>query len=408
MYSSNDYNTQLYCPDFTVTRCPTKRTVKRNANYFDVYENPVLYISRPQIDSSMIPVTDVDDFIDDKFVNRENSGIMNYVNPSIILRKNNTRNIVEALEMFATHLNKSYDSSTNMDKTEYIVPIVGFLNNNQNKTSSLYNDARSSHHTSSSDMTQKKERFVVINNDLYSCMKTYKPHCGRYVPLNIPENFTQSMMNVPDIPENTQTYRVSKKTLNKSDIYITMANEVRLSGLSVYPEEMYFKKIHSTAFHCNDKCTKNKHCITCLDNDPGYLTSFKMMIRSSDTNNQWILVGTFAGNCSMFDSTLISFDEMLVKEIKITPITYHNSFEKARLWPVGAKISSVCISDDSYVTYTVLTPRDGKYLKRFDKHFKFDSATFMCNCSGCIGGSNNGKGAYKKKSFMMRDMLNNF
>lgn len=159
--------------------------------------------------------------------------------------------------------------------------------------------------------------------------------------MNIPSEYNTK----PIIGENEQIFRIDVQSVTK-DIIITMPTEVNLSGLSIHPEPLKFEQVHSTIIRCHEKCTKQKHCITYLKNDPGYLMVFKMYVRSSMTNGKWILLGTFIGNNSIYDVHRVSFDIIPVKQIKIEPVSYHSSFDKVKLFPIGPSINTTTKSDE--------------------------------------------------------------
>lgn len=387
----------LYCPDFTLTRRPVKHTTTRLMGY-NIYDQPNLSIQRPRNDNGFMPITEVDDLFGD--------GLTTYCQEDIALSKRDLfLSIQDALDTFATTMKKTFDINTNMDTCVYTVPIIGFLDIRTKSddtfgTNSSYPHKSSSYTTDKHDISEPRERFIIIDGNTYSKWNTYKRHGGKYVPMNIPADFDRNLSHF--LNENEQTFRVSNVSTTKSSITITLPKETELSGLSLHPEEMHFEEIHSTTIRCHGNCIKPKHCISCLKNDPGFLITFKMFIRSSLTGGQWLSLGTFAGNNSIYDATRISFDSILVKEIKIVPLNYNKSFDKIRLFPIGPTISSMPVSDEMFVTYTLMSPRDGKYLKDFDKTIYKKRGT-QCNCGIC-NPTRKGKGTYKEKCRYMRDM----
>ena len=395
----------LYCPDFTLTRRPVKHTTIRCKGY-NTYIQPVLDITRPYdaIDNH-IPITEVDDL----------SGLSHFWRneKEISLGKYNMfRTIEDALDTYASSMKKTFDVSTNTDIRTYTVPIIGYLDNRSTFDSTFGTDSKyfkaktnSFNNRRSSNVSDggPRERVIIINGDTYSIRKIYKRSGCKYVALNIPSYYNGNFSH--HLGANEQTFRVLKTTPSKMSIVITLPKEAELSGLSIHPEDMHFEAIHSTTIRCHGNCTKNKHCISCLKNDPGFLITFKMMIRSSLTDGQWISLGTFSGNSSMYESSRISFDTILVKEIKIVPISYHKSFDKVSLTPIGPSISSTSTSDETYVKYILYTPRDGKYVKDFDKVIdNYAKTRTFCNCSICTG-YRTGKGTYKEKCNFMRNAI---
>ena len=409
-----DDSSDLYCPDFSVTRRPTTHTVRKGA-WSNLYEQPTLSITRPDTDDwKMIPITEIDDLLN-------LYSISNKVTENISLGTHERFNDVKtALDTFASTMTRTYDRYCNMETLTYTVPVIGFLKNTKDEQfdrsfgcDSEYFKAPTYHWNQYSygttyrnprdrqnDENAPRERFIVIDGDKYSTLKTYKRHGGRYVPLNLPSGYNCYHEN-HHLGENEQTFRVSKISV-KADITLTLPKETELSGLSILPESLQFEKIHSTVIRCHGTCIKSKHCISCLKNDPGFLMNFiKLMFRSSLTDGQWVPLGNFIVNGSIYDSTRISFDNILVKELRIIPTNYHKSFDKIRLFPIGPRITTIAVSDELFVTYALMVPRDGKYYRVFDdvrekKKFTYYSG---CDCSLCTGR----KGVYKEKCRFMRD-----
>lgn len=105
----------------------------------------------------------------------------------------------------------------------------------------------------------------------------------------------------------------------------------------------------------------------------------------------------------MYDSTRITFDAILIRELKIVPTNFHKSFDKVKITPIGLSISSAPTSDEMFVTYTLMTPHDGKYLKFYDKVIDKNRGTYHCDCSLCMN-RRTGKGTYKEKCRFMQDV----
>lgn len=394
----------LYCPDFTLTRRHVKHTTTRT-NGYNTYTQPVLDIDRPVVTDNHIPITEVDDL-------SRLTHFCNSVEDISLGKYNMSRTIENALDAYASSMKKTFDVPTNTDIRTYTVPIIGYLDNrstfdNAFGTDSKYFKAKTNSYnkrSSSNVPDAPHKRSIIIDGDTYSNQKIYKRSGCKYVVLNIPSNYNENFSD--HLGVNEQTFRVLKTTHSKTSIVVTLPKETELSGLSIHPEHMHFDTIHSTTIRCHGNCTKKKHCISCLKNDPGFLIAFKMMIRSSLTDGQWISLGTFSGNSSMYDSSRMSFDTILVKEIKIVPISYHKSFDKVQLTPIGPSICSTFTSDEIFVTYILYTPRDGKYVKDFDKviHNYGQTPSFGCSCSMCIGYPA-GKGTYKEKCNFMRNAI---
>jgi hypothetical protein len=398
----NDFdNTGLYCPDFSITRLPTKKSTRRITNGWNTYDQDEITIIRPSSDDrKLVPITEVDAYIHNKD--------LRITETNIILHKHGMFDTIHnALETYATDMTESYDPRINMFKRKYTVPVIGFLTCEKRDTSfgtdsAYFKTKMQTYYRSDYTMSQPRERFIIIDGDKYSKWKIYRRISGRLVPLHLPTNYDFNAKAI--VNDGEQTFRVAKTTISKSHITMTFPADVQLSGLSIHPEKLKFESIHSSTIHCHGKCTKPKHCISCLDNDPCFVMSFKISIRSSLTDG-WIPYGTFSGNTSIFDSTRISFDPIMVKEMRIIPTNYHRAFDKIELFPIGPSISTTPTSDNTFVTYTLTTPRDGKYLNQYDKCADtFCKYISSCNCGLCSG-RRSGKGTYKELCRMMHDVL---
>lgn len=392
----------LYFPDFSLTRRPVKHTMGRCLGW-NSYEQPVLTITRPGDKYPLVPVTEIDDVIGMSYLSHKELDVS--------LGKNEMFHTVQdALDTYATTMKKTFDVYTNMDKRTYTVPVIGYINIRSTTTDDFdcdyfhtgfkWNKWNSPGHTSRShihDENAPRERFIIIDGDTYSTWKKYKRHGSKYVPLNIPSD-TQS----DHLGENEQSFRVAKFSPNKASITITLPKETILSGFTLEPEKMIFEQIHSTTIRCGHHCHKQKHHISCLKNDPGFVITFKLYIRSSLTDSQWLSLGTFAGNSSMYDSTRIIFENIAIKEFRIVPTNYHKSFDKIRITPIGPSISSTPTSDEEFVTYTLVAPRDGKYHQRFDKVIDKYQGPIGCDCYRCMPYSKC-KGTYKDRCRFMNE-----
>ena len=399
--SSNSDIYGLYCPDFSVTRRPVKHTTTRFMGR-NTLEQPVLTITRLGDKYPLVPVTEIDDII----------GMSNFSHKEIdvSLGKNDMFHTVQdGLDTHATTMVKTFDVYTNIEKRTYTVPVIGYININSTTTDDIDCEYfhtgygyTSRNHTSDNTYSDNgpRERYIVIDGNTYSTWKKYKRHGGKFVPLNISSD-TQS----DHLGENEQAFRIAKFSPNKSSITVTLPKETILSGFTLEPEKMIFEKIHSTTIRCGHYCTKKKHHISCLKNDPGFVITFKLFIRSSLTDGQWLSLGTFAGNSSMYDSIRITFENITVTEFRIVPTNFHKAFDKIQITPIGPSISSAPVSDEEFVTYILETPRDGKYRQVFDKgiekyqgqvdpdYYHYRGMPF----SKC-------KGAYKERCRFMRDV----
>lgn len=394
----------LYCPDFTMTRRPVKHTTSRYTGW-NTYEQPIVTITRPGDKYPLVPVTEIDDVIGMSY--------FSHTDIDVSLGKNDMFDTVQdALDTYATSMVKTFDVYTNIEKRTYTVPIIGYIDIRSTVIDDIdcdyfhtgrYNWKKyhSSHGNTSRinthDDNAPRERFIIIDGDTYSTLKKYKRHGSKYVALNIPFDIQSD-----HVDENEHYFRIAKFSPNKSSITVTLPKETILTGFTLEPEKMIFEQIHSTAIRCGHHCSKQKHHISCLKNDPGFVITFKLFIRSSLTDGQWLSLGTFSGNNSMYDSTRIVFENIAVKEFRIVPTNYHKSYDKIRITPIGPSISSTTASDEEFVTYILEIPRDDKYRSRFDKVVDKYRGHNGCTCGICMPYSKC-KGSYKERCQFMRD-----
>lgn len=356
--ASADFDeTNIYCPDFSVTKMPDSHTKIRGDNYrFRLIVDYNMAILRPSyIEADLIPITEIDDLL--------SANDIRLGNYTMSLGKNyRFTTIIAALKKFSVRETETYDKIINMKTYIYTVPVIGFIKTALPSPKSTIIVSNPIPDSSRS----YRERIIIINGDRYSAHKTYKRIGLRFVPLNMPANYN-SNITTPIVNDGESVFRVSKQDITKDSIKMTFLSEIAISTLSIHPEMMHTEFIHSDIIHCNGICQKSKHCILVQKNDPGFLTKFELHYRSSLTKGQWLKHGTFNASSSMFDIARIKFDEITVKEIRIIPITFHKSFDKIEIFPIGLAISKAPISSDMFVTYSVSMPREGHYIRPFDK-----------------------------------------
>ena len=409
-YSEYD---DLYCPDFSVVRRPTSHTTVRAKSYF-FGEEPEILVTIKRLstgDAQMIPITEVDNFL--------NVGNVKIGEKAITLGRHNVFNdFIDALEKFSTHVVSSYNKQTMRDLRIYTVPVTDYIKTtNANLSQSSGCNIFSTKSTIPVDINDDgpRERFIIINGALYSTLKTYKRNGKNFIPYKIP------VPNQPTLSDKEQSFRITKTTTTRDSITMTFHRPTNIHSVFINPENMQFELVHTDMIHCHQRCTKTaKHCINVLKNDPQFLKRFETWYRSPNTDGQWVKIGTFNGSTSMFDTVRVDFDEVIAKEIRIVPVSYHigcelstdnskrkNSygFDKISIMCVGQTISQTPIVDDLFVTYSVYMPRDGKYIQRFDKvkqglYFRDSDGCRCCKCTG------HGKGYYKDKCRYYNEVYN--
>ena len=361
----NSNTDELYNPDFNLIKQQTNHTTARS-KYIDWYNltfrEPFLEIFRDysysDTNNKIIPITKIDEIIGiSKTIGIEKSSI-----DQISLGKNNLYlKVKDALETEA--IKKNIIKHTLYIENNYTIPIIDNL---------IQNNKLKKHNEIISNIP--RERTIIINGNSYSSLKKYKRiGGGLFVPLKIPIDIDDKL-NIKLTQEECYC-RISKEMKNKNIIKITLSQECEITSLCIIPEPMIFDKIHDTTMNCDKNCAKEKHYITCLKNDPGFICSFELSIRSSLTNDLWISVGTFNGNKNFFESVKISLGKILVKEFRLINIKFHNSIDKISISPIQCNNAINKISDD-YVIYKLIEPLDGKYYKTYDKVIDKDHCVY--------------------------------
>jgi len=389
---------RLYCPDFSVVRKPTNHTTfKAKSRVIEDEFDTIVTVTRPIEADGMIPITDADEVLSDHQILKGQNGF-------ILSKQDRFTDFIELLDEYATNVTYSYDKPSNhyinpseRDVTTYTLPVTSFIKASNTDYSFGYRPPCVSHNLNHEDddvvghSQTIRTRYIVIDGERYSNFRTYKRSGNRFVPINFPNDVIQPLT------ETEQIFRFSKKSIHRDNLTFTFSRDVSVNSIILHPERAQYEYVHSTAIRCPHRCAKRKHCISVLKNDPQYLSKFELHYRSNLTNGQWVKHGVFAGSLSMFNEVRINFDEVQMKELRIVPVTYHKGFDKITIDAVGTAIHTAPVSTDLVVTYKVFTPRDGKYLCRFDqlKHGMYKGYG-GCNCSMCTGKAT-GKGFLKEK-----------
>lgn len=345
----------LYNPDFTVQRKPNSHTMRKC-----MPREPCEYIvkiDRPMCDDG-IPVTEMDEYLDNR------AFIQSQYHPTEISlhKKGKYDQFIYAIEECCVEKTMTYDKQTNSNKTKYKVPAIGVLVDYE--TPRFYSKTYDV-----SETDKKTQKFIIVRGKLYSVNKYYREVGLDYSEIHLSENYFHT--NVPHADDET-VYATSKVNFSKGNLTYSFHHDMKISSILVRPELMKFKKVHSDNSASRydrknpDILRKQMHYINVLDNDPGFLSKFEMFYRSDNTNGQWVKHGVYNGNVSIADSTKISFDEIMAKEIRIVPLSFHKSYEHTRVNFIG-KCKVKPKSEDIFVTYEVSTPRDGKYMNASSK-----------------------------------------
>jgi hypothetical protein len=255
----------------------------------------------------------------------------------------------------------TYDKQHNMNKTKYKVPAIGLLVDHETE--------QTFSHSNSLAKKEEVQKFIMVHGKMYPIYKYFR-ECGLdYGEIELPENYF-SNLSFCDVDETT--YTANKVNISKDNLTYSFHHDMKISSLVLRPELMKFKKVtaDNSASRYDRRnpllLLKQKYYINVLENDPGFLGKFEMFYRSDSTNGQWVKHGIYNGNVSISDFTKISFDEIVAKEIRIVPLSFHKSFEHIRLNFIG-KCSIKPKSEEIFVTYEVSIPRDGKYMNSSSK-----------------------------------------
>lgn len=355
VYSENNDN--IYNPDYTVKRRSNSHTMRKNVSEYSHEYN--LNIVRPKCTNGAY-VTAVDEYLDYYDIRSNHPYRVNFA-----LHKNELYDrFIFEIEEKCVEKTISYDKHNNMNKTKYKVPAVGMivdLNNNHTNTS---------HETMIDGAKNDLHKYLMIRGKTYAIGKYFQEFGLDFHEIHLPENY----FSTGSICEDGETsYCPTKTNFSKDVLTYSFHHDMKISSIVVQPELMKFKKvtgdnrINSKYDRMNPRILRKKnHHINVLENDPGFISKFEMFYRSDLTNGLWVKHGIFNGNVSISDFTKISFDEIMAKEIRIVPLSFHKSYEHIRISFIG-KCDMTSKSDEIFVTYEISVPRDGKYIKYSSK-----------------------------------------
>ncbi len=355
LYGNNDDNYNCIKSDRKSDGHTFRANILRN------YQNAeyTVDIKRPYNKDGIV-VTHLDSLIGSISLNR-------YWNISLRKGKLFDRFISE-IEEIANNKKVTYDKGSNMNLTHYFVPSTGLIiNSKQNNSNVNFGSVFDNDYN-------VKERFITIGFNTYSNKYQYKKVKDSLVKINIPITDYNTLYS-----DNEQRYLPTKFSVGKNNINMTFHHTMTISSLIICPETLIFERIHGDNSNCVKGCSKNKHTISVLKNDPGYITRFNLYYRSSKTHGKWINHGIYQGCSALLTPVKVSFDPVEVDELRIEPIDYVTKFDKVKIHAVGEKLLSNPVADNIVVEYIVKTPRDGKYSKRkicdschrVDKDIKF-------------------------------------
>lgn len=270
--------------------------------------------------------------------------------------------IVPELEEMACSKTTHFDKLANQTITNYRVPACAFIvyktkaNAKRAKfnpqTQSMQNT--NSMHSMQSVQPAQSRHIVVIGGKKYSNECFYYQTGSKFTKIKLPANWSDSSTASPVCQPDEQAYLSNKINWRKDSIDITYHDDIRVDYLSMHPSKADFRMIHSDSV-CNSSCTNESHCIKVLTNDPGYITKFDMYYRSSLTDGKWVKHGTFTGCTNWYEVVKVKIDPILVKEIRIVPTDFHNSWDNTMFHSIGKVTIKPELSSDAFVEYQVVT-----------------------------------------------------
>ena len=362
-----------------------------------------------------IPITEVDYLLSYRDLNFFNTGP--YCGKSYSLNKRELFNdVIEACDEFATEKKVTYDKKTGLDKVEYVVPIIDIVNTAKIPYAEDYYDPipcpkkncpcskplqqtkknkKRSYRYYEAQKKAKSEQFVVIDGNRYNFNYIYKRQACGFVP------FVMHPEEEIELTRDEVTLR-SSTVSSKTSITISLPNDSKVTSLILQAEPMKISNHYANFQTQQRRRCRSRNYIRVLENDPKYITKFKLLYRSAVTYGKWIEHGIYDGNTSIFDATKIEFAEIVAKELRIIPLTHTGSFDKVRVTPLTPRTTFVDDAEETDVTYTMYLPH-GKPRKSYSYEMDtYVGCSYRCDCLRC----RNPKKGMKKE--WNRDLALNF
>jgi len=326
----------------TVRKCPNR--------YY--YADYAVSVERPYCDNTY-PITEIDFLLDSSSWDGDVNVKRFNVYKTFSLRKNGLYNtFINDIEEIAVNRVESVDISRNHKIIRYSVPACGHFGTPGNKTSSW-----------SINWSEPTGRYIRIGSASYFTSYYYIQSGDIYTKLNVPKSYWDNSEHSPSnlLLENEQTYCTKSCGFSNSNNSFTMGyhHDIPINCVIICPEKLRFTMVHGDNFSCAHNCSKSKHCIQVLENNPGYITRFNLYYRSSNTDGKWIAHGIYDGCHNMYEPTKVYFDSIVAKEIRIVPISFHGTIGKCKVMSLGPTMSKQVVSKDTIVTYTLMVPQSG-------------------------------------------------
>jgi len=362
----------------------------------------------------LIPITDVDSLLSYRDIYTMAHSRSSYGMNAFNLEKCELFNdFIEACEEFATEKNVTYDRKSGLDKYDYVVPIVDYLNLSKipcrediydpkpcskkvnvqprQQMQSKKNKKRSWKYYEMKKRANDDSHYVIIDGNRYNSDYIYKRSATGFDPIVMHPNKEIKY-------DDDEGVMRSKTSTSKTSVTITFPKDSEVNGIVLHPEPMKFEYVYDTRVR-GGRC--NTSHIRVLANDPNYIQKFELYYRSSNTDGQWVNHGIFDGNSSIFDSTKIKFDEIVAKELRLIPITHTGSFEKISVTTLMHMEKRYDEPEDDSITYTVYLPHD-KFRHNYSR--EMDSigggCGSVCGCYKCEGGTIKGQMKARYREFV--------
>ena len=360
----------VVCDDVFVK--PTNKTLRKIYNH-DRYADPEMYCKR-EPNGTFIPTTDADRTLKVRDVCRFHSASYSirwgscYGEPISLRHRDMFDTVIDDLEKHCISKKVTFNMRSGTDITEYVLPVTGYIDSSVLYQDEIYNPVacpkkqivkqktqqtrrrkvRSYRYYEELKANEKKTHYIRINGNLYSVDNIYKRTGTDFVPVII-----HKASDEPILAMNEMSVR-NRHSVGTA-ITVNFTKNTKLSGFVLEPEPMKFEYVYEDVDTRRSQ-HRGRSFIKCLTNDPGFITKFELSYRSTKTNGMWVKYNIFDGNVCNHKSTKIVFDEEIVaKEIRIIPLSYHNSFEKVNVNPFTTIIPEEKKDENDTVSYYIVS-----------------------------------------------------
>jgi len=298
------------------------------------------------------------------------------MNISSLNKKHLYDDFVEMIEDIAVSKVETTHKKNNHLLVKYQVPIIGYMSVNKPARTDYYQHF-------DQDLTcyaKPRARIITIGGRSYSNLDYYQESGGNYVRMNVPKNWFLGDCE-PKYEDNERPFLASKVSTSKSHVDFKYNKEVTIDSLYLSPTPLRFKSVHGDNMKCSSYCNKTRHTIQVLNSKSGFISRFSLYYRSSNTDHKWIKHGTYNGNSNIYQGTKIKIDPVIVKELRLVPENFHNSWDKIKFWAIGKVEKKPVVSQDILVEYSLYIPMSHKVGKVMDTYHYPDTDSYHYNDS---------------------------